>query len=327
MSTKSKLLSEELSKLSKNNFKENKTSFRFNESPNFSMPKILKSPGNNKHCNKSPYSEPKSPYLNIDNSESTWYGNKTPSLKNKNGVSPCYKTQSPRSPYQVEGVLRSPYQVSNLYDWDYPIINKTESNIKLLGVDENGYTAQVPTSDYKLPISYNYTESEESPDNFNFDIYFDQKNSKGRSYNFVSENMKNISSHTNNLRQQYSNKFIPYDENIKGSVSLEKYNNLLEIYENNQVYFQDQIEAETMNYDQLSEALTKLEYWFICIIEPYDDNGDNEEYNEWKKKEQFKTKKGFSYDCDPELYYYIKHPLPQEIMRFVNKHHNRLFGF
>ena len=254
-------------------------------------------------------------------------------------ASPYHKClQSPKTP-KSPFILRSPYSSVSFHSPKQPqnpwVYNATENerSSKLIGVDEYGNLAKLPTVDYPLPrtVRYIIEDSEESDDPLNlydYDIYLDQKNSKGRDYNFVSQNMKNISIQTNNLRSLYANKFKPYDKNIKGRVSLQIYEELLEIYENNQVYYQDCMQNENMTYDQLCEALTDLEYWFICIIEPYDHNDpdlDKDDYTEWKNREQFKISKGFSGYCDPELYFYIKQPLPQEIISYINNCHKYIF--
>jgi len=138
--------------------------------------------------------------------------------------------------------------------------------------------------------------------------------------------MRNIALQTNNLRLLYANKFRPYDKNIKGKVSLEEYEELLEIYENDQVYYQDCIENGNLTYDELCIYLTELEYWFICITEPYNySDYDVDDHTEWKTREQFKLNKGYSGYCDPDLYFYIKQPLPQETINYINYTHKNLF--
>lgn len=257
---------------------------------------------------------------------------KTP---NKIATSPYYKEKcvlspkTPRSPFAI----KSPYKIESPYSikkdpWIYnPTMN--EKFTKIIGIDEYGNTCRIPTVDYQLPQSVRYIPDEnDGSDDYILigDIFLDQKNSKGRDYNFVSQNMRNISLQTNNLRLLYANKFKPFNKNIKGKVSLEEYEELLEIYENNQVYYQDCIQNETSTYDQLCIDLTELEYWFICIVEPYDyDEYDLDDYSDWKTREQFKYNKGYSGYCDPDLYFYIKQPLPQDIINYIKNSHKNLF--
>jgi hypothetical protein len=299
-----------------------------------SSPKVPKTPINNQ-IPTSPYSSRlKTPILI-----------KTPT--NKIATSPYHKEKclqspkTPRSPFMVKSPYMietpySPYTIETPYSpyskekdpWVYnPTMN--ERFTKVIGIDDYGNTCKLPTVDYQLPQSVrNITEENDGSDDYILigDIFLDQKNSKGRDYNFVAQNMRNITLQTNNLRSLYANKFRSFDKNIKGKVTLELYEESLEIYENNQVYYQDCIQNETLTYDQLCIYLTELEYWFICIVEPYDyDNYDPDEHSEWKSREQFKINKGYSGYCDPELYFYIKQPLTQEIIRYINYSHKNLF--
>ena len=271
------------------------------------------------------------------------YSNDSPKLKspiitrtpNKIVTSPYYKEKCLKSPKTPKSpfVIKSPYKIesphSNKKDpWIYnPTVS--EKFTKIIGIDKYGDMCIIPTVDYQLPPSVRYIseENDESDDYILIgDIFLDQKNSKGRDYNFVSQNMRNISIQTNNLRLLYANKFKPFNKNIKGKVTLKEYDELLEIYENNQVYYQDCIQNETLTYDQLCVDLTELEYWFICIIEPYDyEDYDLDDYSDWKTREQFKYNKGYSGYCDPDLYFYIKQPLPQEIINYIKNSHKNLF--
>lgn len=275
---------------------------------------------------------PISPYSSVLKSPSM----KIPKTPNKTLATSPYRKEkcllSPkpsRSPFNI----KSPYKPSSPYPtkkdpWVYTsTIN--ERFTKIIGIDEYGNICKIPTVDYQLPQTVRYiSEDNDGSDECILigDIFLDQKNSKGRDYNFVSENMRNISLQTNNLRSLYANKFRPFDKNIKGRVTLEEYEELLEIYENNQVYYQDCIQNGSLTYDQLCEAITELEYWFICIIEPYDyENYDADDYEDWKTREQFKINKGYSGYCDPELYFYIKQPLSQDVINYIKISHKNLF--
>lgn len=277
-------------------------------------------------CNKIPVS----PYLKSPSKFKSPTVPKTPKLAS----SPYHKNlQIPKTPKSPYG-LRSPYSLQSptspyIKDpWIYnPTIN--EKYTKIIGIDEYGNLCKIPTVDYQLPqTTRNIIEENDGSDDYIVigDIFLDQKNSKGRDYNYVAQNMRNIALQTNNLRKLYANKFRSFDKNIKGKVSFEQYEELLEIYENNQVYYQDCIENESLTYDELCICLTELEYWFICITEPYNySDYDVDDHTEWKTREQFKLNKGYSGYCDPELYFYIKQPLPQEIINYINYTHKNLF--
>jgi hypothetical protein len=311
--TKNKLLFEEISRKAKS-----RSEIKSTKLPK--TPIIL-----NNQIPTSPYSRLRSPMII-----------KTPI--NKIATSPYNKEKylqspkTPRSPFMV----KSPYLIEPSYSpysnkkdpWVYnPTMN--ERFTKIIGIDDYGNTCKIPTIDYQLPQSIrNISEENDGSDDYILigDIFLDQKNSKGRDYNFVAQNMRNIALQTNNLRSLYANKFKPFDKNIKGKVTLEEYEELLEIYENNQVYYQDCIQNSTLTYDQLCIYLTELEYWFICIVEPYNYNDyDPDEHSEWKSREQFKINKGYSGYCDPDLYFYIQQPLTQEIIKYINFSHKNLF--
>lgn len=309
-----RLLFEEISKKSK--LRSEEKQHKIPRTPNIISCKLPVSPYNRSPKFKSP-NVPKTP-------------------NNKLASSPYHKNlQSPktqRSPYIIKSPYMSQGQQSPYFNkkdpWVYnPTIN--EKFTKVIGIDEYGNLCKIPTVDYQLPQTNRCTieEHDESNDYILIgDIFLDQKNSKGRDYNYVAQNMRSIALQTNNLRSLYANKFRPFDNNIKGKVSLENYEELLEIYENNQVYYQDCIENSSLTYDQLCTCLTELEYWFICITEPYNYNDyDVDDYTEWKTREQFKLNKGYSGYCDPDLYFYIKQPLPQETINFIKYTHKNLF--
>lgn len=63
-------------------------------------------------------------------------------------------------------------------------------------------------------------------------------------------------------------------------------------------------------------------------MEPYNyKEYDSEEYDEWKTREQFKINKGYSGHCDPDLYFYIAQPLPEEIIKYIGISHKNLFMY
>ena len=281
----------------------------FQSSPRLRSPTVPKTPRTPKTPNNKTLSSPYHRYLQSPKTPKSLFEAKSP-----------YK---PDSPYRT----KSPY-VTKKDPWIYNS-TQNEKHSKIIGIDENGNLCKIPTVDYELKqTNRSIIEETDGSDDYILigDIFLDQKNSKGRDYNYVSQNMRDIALRTNDLRSLYANKFKPFDKNIKGEVSLEKYEDLLEIYENNQVYYQDCIENGSLTYDQLCTCLTELEYWFICIIEPYDySDYDVDEHAEWKTREQFKVNKGYSGYCDPELYFYIQQPLLQETINFINNKHKKVF--
>jgi hypothetical protein len=277
-----------------------------------------------------------SPYGNNNGQNSPIRGNNN----NKIPSSP-YKDKSPsilKSPIAIK-VPSSPYKMEsptsitlNRYEniWLYKP-RKNETITKFAGIDKDGNISSVPTADYKLPPSTQFAYNDKTNIDDDFitigDIFLDKKGSKGQSYHFVAENMRNITAQIKqcaNLREQYINEFKEYDLRIKGRVTLEKFEELLDIYENNQVYFQECLENGALTYNEICEGLTKLEYWFICIIQPYDKDEDGD-YEDCKERERSKLTKGYSGYCDPDLYFYIQQPLPEKIVDYIEKQHKRYY--
>lgn len=247
--------------------------------------------------------------------------------------------RTPNSPYEMKTpeltlpkISKSPSIRRNLKTgekradlWIYHGI-ESEKHTKITGLNHFGDIEMVPTATYKLPPSSRILSQEKSNSSDEYiiigDMFLDQKNSKGRDYHYVANNMRVISAQTNDLRKRYATKFRPLIK-TKGKVTLDKFTQALEIYENNQVYFQDCIDDKTLTQEEIYDGLTKLEYWFICIIEPR--NYDEEDEDGWKYREQNKLSKGFSGYCDPELYKYITQPLSSEVRDMIKKYHKHLF--
>jgi hypothetical protein len=89
---------------------------------------------------------------------------------------------------------------------------------------------------------------------------------------------------------------------IIGVVSPEKFEELLLIYENNQMYYQDQLEDKTQEIALIRENLTILEHWFLLIIEPQPRNYDLES---WNDRYLSINQTGYSAYGDPDLQTYI----------------------
>lgn len=146
-------------------------------------------------------------------------------------------------------------------------------------------------------------------------IYLDCTKPKDRGYNYVAERMRSISKVTKELRASYKNQLKTLPE-ISGIVDQASFDYLLNIYENNQVYYQDCLDEGTLTLEQVKENLTFLEYWFMCIIEPKPQ--DPEELIDWKQRESGKITAGHSGYCDPELYPLIAPP-PKALIEYIQK--------
>jgi hypothetical protein len=131
--------------------------------------------------------------------------------------------------------------------------------------------------------------------------------------------MRSIAQATTQARASLQNELQPILD-VKGKVTPKVFEQALQIYENNQVYYQDRIEAGDLEIGQISQHLTELEFWFIQIIEP---KPRRDEIPSWRAREQNKLKLGVSGYCDPDLYQYI-HPLSPAVRGFIVGQHARL---
>lgn len=189
----------------------------------------------------------------------------------------------------------------------------SNTNIKITGITPIGTIAEVPTNFGKglqtprcaprtpAPILTRKLEEENSDDDplLTATIYL---NNTDRDDKYVANKMRTITEHTMNLQKQYTNYYMEMPD-ISGDVDNDTFEELLLIYENNQVYYQDQIEDGTMSFTIIKQKLIELEEWFMTINEPKPLDAD--EYQSWVERCQFKKEKGITMYCDPELYRYL----------------------
>lgn len=147
-------------------------------------------------------------------------------------------------------------------------------------------------------------------------IYLDCTKQEDRDYNHVSNKMKSITN-VISLHRKYLTQLKPIP-NISGKVSHKDFEEALSIYENNQVYYQDRLDDKSIDVKTISQRLTELEYWFICIIEPKP--LIQEDVQQWRDRELFKIKNGLTSYCDPEVHKYITKAGPDHI-KFIQYHH------
>lgn len=205
--------------------------------------------------------------------------------------------------------------------------------LKIAGITPLGCIAPVPTGDRPpTPRHRRYVSAktevhkEEGNDPVMETAIYLDCNKSDREYGYVAQRMRNITSiisESNDklLQKQYANQYQQLP-NITGKQNSEQFEKALSIYENNQVYYQDRIDDNNMSLEEIKAGLTKLEHWFIAIIEPKPT--DKEEIRSWKDRETLKLTKGWSSYCDPDLYQYIQQPLPDDIIKFVKQHHSKL---
>jgi hypothetical protein len=146
-------------------------------------------------------------------------------------------------------------------------------------------------------------------------IILDCTKSEDRPYDYVAKRMRSITSITSSLKSYYKNVYKECPK-IQGYVNHDQYEELLSIYENNQVYYQDCIESGSLGESTLKSKLSELEYWFLCIIEPKPQEDDKDEIESWKMRETNKLENGYTSHCDPDLHKYIN-PLPKHTRNFL----------
>lgn len=98
---------------------------------------------------------------------------------------------------------------------------------------------------------------------------------------------------------------------VLGVVSRDEFDNLLNIYENNQSYYRYLLEENLMHLDDIKKYITQLEHWFMCILEPFDDD-------EVKEREAHKIENRISYYCDPFFSEFVSEP-SEQIFKFIKK--------
>lgn len=79
----------------------------------------------------------------------------------------------------------------------------------------------------------------------------------------------------------------------------------LERYENNQSYYLEKYKTDEIPKKEIVNKLTKLETWFVCIVEPPPRVASGQKYmnnlSDWVRRESVKYKLGRSYYCDDEV--------------------------
>jgi len=212
-----------------------------------------------------------------------------------------------------------------------PVVNEGPSDVKIASITPIGTIAMVPTADQRIPTPRRqiYTPKlvlnvmddksnviEREDPLLKAAIYLDCTKKTDVDYNFVSNRMREISRNISELQRQYKNVLQDIPP-ITGIVSTSQFEKALAVYENNQVYYQDCIDEQSMDIETIKIHLTKLEHWFIHIIEPK----PSEDIDEWKDRERSKLETGYSIYCDPELHTYIT---PLKDLATIAGYHERL---
>lgn len=144
----------------------------------------------------------------------------------------------------------------------------------------------------------------------------------GSSTGNVEENIR-LSDVIKNKHAKLRNEFISCPE-VENIVTEEEFHDILLIYENNQVYYQQCYDDKKIDYEKMIEKLICLERWFICIIEPKPYK--KSEIPEWMEREKMKLINGYSEYCDPDVIKYFKSEdlFDEKIVKYIKMWHAKL---
>ena len=125
-----------------------------------------------------------------------------------------------------------------------------------------------------------------------------------RAHNYVPEKMRYLSNTIRELQRTIRTNYIKLPKIEKSKITKKRYEELLNIYETNQLYYQEEIDEHGAT-EEIIEGLNMLEEWFIGIDEPTGRVGkiEREEINE---RNRYKNYHNVSFYCDTELYKYMK---------------------
>jgi hypothetical protein len=114
----------------------------------------------------------------------------------------------------------------------------------------------------------------------------------------VATHMRSLAEITSHFGKRHRTKYLGLPD-APLIATVEQFNEYLLIYENNQVYYQEQLEEPQADQVILGAGLVALERWFAAIQEPEDIEGALEH-------RQFLAKRGVTAHCDPELYPFLQ---------------------
>jgi hypothetical protein len=138
----------------------------------------------------------------------------------------------------------------------------------------------------------------------------------------VSENI-HLSDLIKNKHIKMRNSFIECPD-VDNMIDSERFQEILLIYENNQVYYQQSFDDGKIDKEKLVEKLICLERWFICIIEPKPYK--KSEISDWMEREKMKLVNYYSEYCDPDIYkYFTQEDLyDKKIIKYIKTWHAKL---
>lgn len=210
-------------------------------------------------------------------------------------------------------------------------INKMGPKVKteVIGLLPGGEYMRVPTerkTTKRSEITPFYQKLKQSDDIktdeviLNMPLFLDLTVDNGGKSDDVKNKMNILSQAIKSNQKNLRNKFKDCPE-VEGLVSNETFIICRDIYENNQVYYQQKFEDGKITKEVFSEKLSILEEWFICIIEPKPT--DTNDIDDWIEREKDKLKNLYSSYCDPDIYQYLIKP-SKEFYHYIKNCHQQL---
>jgi len=106
---------------------------------------------------------------------------------------------------------------------------------------------------------------------------------------------------------------MPLPLEVKGWVTPLAFRQALDVYENNQAYYEDRLKSDRRAYLKVIGSVSELEEWFTQIIEPLPD--EVEERADWWERERSKWHSGISKHCSPSLRHLITPTSKPEVIK------------
>lgn len=118
------------------------------------------------------------------------------------------------------------------------------------------------------------------------------------------------------IARRRDNDLMILPRGVGGLVTPEIFSQCLTVYENNQVYYQQQTIRQGRTLMSFQDELTDLEMWFLNIIEPVPT--DRDDWMSWATRMRGKTNDQYSGYCDPEILPVLG-PIPMALYQACEK--------
>ena len=181
---------------------------------------------------------------------------------------------------------------------------RVTNRFRMAALNPAGFIAPVPTTTYRprttrAVATLPFQESKEVVSAqdvmmplLDSSIYFDQSKDDR-----VANRMQQLCRHGRQAQQKRQTELRPLPLSVPARLNPTQWEDLLSLYENNQVFYQDRLEDKSWSQEKIIEELNRLEQWFRLVREPQ----GSMSHEEWKEKEQYRIQHGYSSYCSPDL--------------------------